>query len=780
MERGLGGQAARRGNRVAGLTLAVAFAVVVGAPAAWAGSHAVAHYPSYYPDEISIDAVDPATAAKGLGDGALHAYVGAAPAFAGPVPKHVRPVVSLGALLVLAFDPASATFASTESRCAAAHGIMTALREKETAGFVFHPYPVTPYHPDYLHHVDRVEAAVATVGAAEVASSPKINARGRLAEALADTHTGGGDVRLEEVSIDNLLVNAGIQFDGWLGPPWIKEGWFLAHRLLASALTGEPRQTADDLYRRLTRGEFLDLVEQANLERRLVATLTGDCRRMVVGYAIREEYVNEEDSGGAENVAYDSLTGLNTPVFPRTAKLKDYPWNGRLQLGVRGRPEAAWNPVAGFSDAAGRLIWAALGDPALIPSPVNAGWLPNRVQYDVTRSRGQSGGTKVPGDALHPQPGTGALQPVGTRAVASTKIVYDVLASPYGDGTETGPADLVYPFVVAYRWGAKANPGDPAHEPRLEATFAALQDRLAGLKVVRVESAAKNIAPGLDVVQKTPVLEVYLKDVFGNEDQVAALAPPWSTVPWHLLALMEEAVTRGHAAFSKEESLRRRTAWLDLVRDRALHEKLTALIVEFERDRFRPEALKDLVSAEDAVRRWRALKAFGVQNGHFLVTNGPYRLRSWTADSAVLQAVREATYPKGFGTFDLFANPPRAVIREVTRDLGGIAVQVDADIVVKVARHYEIRREPLTRNTARGTRGVLVASRYLLIGPEGAVVDAGTMRWEKDNRFRVVLPNRLPPGRYAAVVGVFLDGNARTPSTKLLRFDVEGTSGKKP
>ena len=46
--------------------------------------HSVGHFPSYYPDEIRIDAVDPAAAGKGLVDETLHAYVGAVPSFAGP------------------------------------------------------------------------------------------------------------------------------------------------------------------------------------------------------------------------------------------------------------------------------------------------------------------------------------------------------------------------------------------------------------------------------------------------------------------------------------------------------------------------------------------------------------------------------------------------------------------------------------------------------------------------------------------------------------------------
>jgi hypothetical protein len=61
--------------------------------------HSVGHFPSYYPDEIRIDVVGPEAAAKGLADATVHAYVGAAPKFSGPVPARVKSVKSLGSLL---------------------------------------------------------------------------------------------------------------------------------------------------------------------------------------------------------------------------------------------------------------------------------------------------------------------------------------------------------------------------------------------------------------------------------------------------------------------------------------------------------------------------------------------------------------------------------------------------------------------------------------------------------------------------------------------------------
>jgi hypothetical protein len=92
--------------------------------------HSVGHFPSYYPDEIRIDVVGPEAAAKGLADATVHAYVGAAPKFSGPVPARVKSVKSLGSLLVLSFDAASTRFnrprraapppAASCSSCAAA------------------------------------------------------------------------------------------------------------------------------------------------------------------------------------------------------------------------------------------------------------------------------------------------------------------------------------------------------------------------------------------------------------------------------------------------------------------------------------------------------------------------------------------------------------------------------------------------------------------------------------------------------------------------------------
>jgi hypothetical protein len=738
--------------------------------------HSVGHYPSFYPHEIRIDTLDPAAAAKRLSDAKLHAYVGAAPIFAGPVPPHLRSATSLGSLLVLSFNTAATTFASVEARCTTARGVAAVISKEKVGRFVFHPYPITPFHSDYVHHADRVEAAHTTIRSASAPVSHKIDARGELAAAVVKARLGtvaeGADAILEEVSVDAVLATAGVPFDGWSGLPWAKEGWFQAHRLLSPQLDGARRQAADEIYEQLIRGETIGFTERVNLERSLIASLTEGCERMVVGYAPREEYFDERYPEGIENVAFDSLGGLNSPVFFRTVKLKEYPWNGELFLGAREPARSAWNPVAGFTDATSRMVWSAVGDPAMIHFPFNASWMPNRVQATVTKTEGQSGGIRVPDDAIRPQPGSGALRPVGARTLASAKVVYEVIASPFEDGSEMEVADAIYPFAFLYRWGQKSSASGNSHEPRLATTFGAIQERLAGLKVVRVERSKHQVAEDITIVQKTPIVEIYLRNVPGDERQISALAPPWSTVPWHLLALMEEAVIRGHAAFSEEEARRRGVPWLDLVRDPGLRGKLLDLVRQFERERFRPEALKEYVSEDEAQARWRSLRTFAEARGHFLVANGPYRLKEWAPNGIVLQAVREMTYPLGFGTFDRFVNPPRAIIEKAARTGNTIVAQASAEMLLKGGRGYRLTKEPLLRTTMRGLDGLLVVSRYLLIAPDGRVLNVDKMQWGEDGHFTVDLPDRLPPGRYSVILALFLDGNSMLPSVEIVRFQV--------
>jgi hypothetical protein len=177
--------------------------------------------------------------------------------------------------------------------------------------------------------------------------------------------------------------------NGWRGPAWMRNGWFHAYLLLGDQFGDEEKKRSiQTLLQRLQSAAHNSAAERTNLERSLVAALMEGCRTVVAGYALKREYFNAGFSSGIENIAYDSLEGLNSPISIRTMKLKDFPWNGWLALGIDGAPAAAWNPIAGFTDDFGRLMWSAVGDPALIPSPYESAWMLNRIT-DVQSSTRQ-------------------------------------------------------------------------------------------------------------------------------------------------------------------------------------------------------------------------------------------------------------------------------------------------------------------------------------------------------------------------------------------------------
>jgi hypothetical protein len=350
------------------------------------GGHEVPIYPSFYPHEIEIRALGREQAADALLKADIHAYVGPPPHFAGPLPDSIRTVESLGSFVVVRINPQSPLARDQASVCGVAKRAVRALAARP-GEFIFHPYPVTPFHGDYLHHADFAKAAKARYGDTTDETSTavgklRVRASGPLAQAHPEWSARDPDWDAEVIEIDaaELVNGAMIAMNGWLAPPWVKSGWFHAERMLAEvADDNADRQRIKSASQRLMTSDFSDVAERINLERDLVTALTASCRNVVAGYTVKREYFNAEFSAGIENVGYDAIEGLQSPMFIRTVKLKDFPWNGWLSLGIDAQPKAAWNPIGGMNDQFGRLMGFAVGDLALMPAPYEAGWMLNRI-----------------------------------------------------------------------------------------------------------------------------------------------------------------------------------------------------------------------------------------------------------------------------------------------------------------------------------------------------------------------------------------------------------------
>lgn len=713
--------------------------------------HEFPFYPSFFPQEITVEALDAQAAVQRLAAGTLHAYAGSDLPI--PVdPAKVGATSALGGYVVATLDRR----ADPAARCAQARALKGALVE----GATWHPYPVTPFHADYLHHADRAAAAR---DAAAAQAAPRLRARGAAAAKLLRASVAEGaaaDGELELVDVAALTAQASARYNGWSGPPWIRHGWYHAYLLLAPAVSDAAgRKRIDDAVRRLTRGDYRDLQERIGLERGLVAALQAGCERVVAGYTVLRERYNADYSQGVENVGFDALDGLASAIFPRTVKLRDFPWNGWLNVATPAGPVAAWNPVAGgFGDRFGRLVWWAVGDQALLPWPHGAGWIDNRVTPEVAKPGPP---VAVPESALLPEPGSGRLAPVGRGKTAALRVVYRVRNSAFHDGTTMSVADALYAFAFAAAWSA----GEAA-DPEVAAATAVARERLRGVRFVRRDT--ETLAFGEDKLKyDVPVIEVYLDHRTGDPSEAAVVAPPWTTLPWHVLALFEEGARRGVFAFSAAGAARRNLPELDPVRNAALVKRLADVARELEERAYVPPVLAPHATAAEARERYRKLREFHATHGHWLVTNGPYVLHQWDGIKAVLRVFRDPSYPKGLGSFNAYAVPLKAHITRVERRGAGADVHTETEWLERFGREVQVVRGSFAKRLAEKLSTAAdpppPVCHYLLVAPDGAVAKAGAVRAANTGVCRLELARPAGqnpvPGEHRLVVAAALEGN---------------------
>ena len=366
----------------------------------------------------------------------------------------------------------------------------------------------------------------------------------------------------------------------------------------------------------------------------------------------------------------------------------------------------------------------------------------------------------IPEDAVLPDAQSGNPLPIGPGKSARTRLTYKVLGSAFHDGTKTGAADLLYAYALAYRWGSRGNGDRVRYDPAIDDATASLRRNLLGVRVTGIDAASKSFRVGdVNFVREVLTVEVYLAVAPEEAEWSAVLAPPWSTVPWTVLVLMEEAVTRGWAAFSHAQATRRGVPWLDLVRSGEMNAMLARLLAQFEGEAFRPAALRAYVSEEEARRRWRALAAFYRASGHFLVTNGPYRLKSWTPHSIGLEAFRDLTYPLGVGSYDAYAIPRRGFITKADWNGERLILTGDIEVVEKFQRIHRLVRMPLGSVPATDLKRAAPECRYVVIDSKRRVAVAGVAPLGAAGSFHVDLANRLAPGHYTLSALVAVNGN---------------------
>jgi hypothetical protein len=297
------------------------------------------------------------------------------------------------------------------------------------------------------------------------------------------------------------------------------------------------------------------------------------------------------------------------------------------------------------------------------------------------------------------------------------------------------------------------------------AATALARERLRGVRFVRVDT--ETLAFGEDKLKyDVPVIEVYLDQRADDPSEAAAVAPPWTTLPWHLLAVLDEGARRGQFALSAAGAARRGPE-LDPVRNPAQVKQLAEVARELEERAYVPPALAGRVSATEARERYRKLREFHAAHGHWLVTNGPYMLERWDGAKAVLRVFRDPTYPKGLGSFNAYAMPLKGYVTRIERRGSVAEVHTEAEWLERFGREVQVVRGSFAKKLAEklSTAGDSPppVCHYMLVDGEGAVAKAGAVRAANTGVCRLELARaagqKPAPGGYRLVVASVLEGS---------------------
>ena len=165
---------------------------------------------------------------------------------------------------------------------------------------------------------------------------------------------------------------------------------------------------------------------------------------------------------------------------------------------------------------------------------------------------------------------------------------------------------------------------------------------------------------------------------------------------------MEQAVGRGMGAFSERGGQASRRALAgSRARTRSTGAALGALVADFERRAWVPEALRGLVDARSGAPALARAGAVPQEDRPLSRDRRP--LPGGEGDARArrpCRVFRDFTYPLGVGSFDQFAIPARAYVRAVERKGDRLEIQADVESVEKAGRSYKIVRGPFTPGPA--------------------------------------------------------------------------------
>ena len=366
----------------------------------------------------------------------------------------------------------------------------------------------------------------------------------------------------------------------------------------------------DELTQRIYSGEFSDKDERTSIIKNAMKEGVDESVRIFLASKI-DQYVVNEKVDGVINALGAGVPSRFTPINVRTD-------SGTLDVGVKQIYQAAWNPIGGLGDTYSNQIWLSITDPILTGHPFSGEMMPIRSSWNV-ETNGINSSVQVPNDAIKWNPDSKKWDKVGNEVSAKSKITFDLKFNQWHHGPEMNMNDIIYSVYFLSEWGSERTKDDRTYDVDFSPQASQILNMLKGIRVIDENT-----------------IEVYTDFWHFDSGEIASWGSVWSSMPWEIMASMEQIVIDGKSSFSRTESITKNINWLSLIIPNDANQ-IKMQLDYFEENKHIPNTLKQFNPQNGFQNiRYDSSKKWIDENNHAVISNGPFYLDRYSPESRMI------------------------------------------------------------------------------------------------------------------------------------------------
>ena len=366
----------------------------------------------------------------------------------------------------------------------------------------------------------------------------------------------------------------------------------------------------DKLTQMIYSGEFNDQDERTSMIKDAMKEGVNESVRIFLASKI-DQYVVNENVDGIINALGAGVPSRFTPINVRTD-------SGTLDVGVKQIYQAAWNPIGGLGDTYSNQIWLSITDPILTGHPFSGEMIPIKGTWNV-ETNGINSSVKVPNDAIKWNSDSEKWDEVGNEVSAKSKITYYLKFNQWHHGPEMNMNDIIYSVYFLSEWGSERTEKDRTYDADFSPQASQILNTLKGIRVIDENT-----------------IEVYTDFWHFDSGEIASWGSVWSSMPWEIMAAMEQIVVDGKSSFSRTESITKNINWLSLIIPNDANQVKTQLN-DFKSNEHMPNALIQFNPQNGFQNiRYNSSQEWIDENNHAVISNGPFYLDRYSPDSRMI------------------------------------------------------------------------------------------------------------------------------------------------